>query len=95
MRNILKKPEEKNKFIEVIKRIKPQIALLAFEKYADDANDAEKAKQFLQEMKREIEKLNLCIKVEILIASERDKEFDLYTVCLYPIGERTKQVIYE
>ncbi|MDW8901104.1 hypothetical protein SFB61_03180 [Legionella pneumophila] len=83
---------EVNKFIEIIKRLTPDVALLSFEQYGDKAEEIEEIKEKLQKTKEKIEKCGIPIEVKILVANEHDQEFGSYAISLYPsVGVRSEK----
>lgn len=87
----LDKQEDINKFIEVIERIKPDVALLAFEAWGENEQDIQAAKQFISGVKKTIEHLNPYIQVQILIAADDHPSFNMYQP-LYPlVGKNSRE----
>ncbi len=76
------KPDEIDNFIEKIKLIKPDIALLVFEQYCEEGDDAEPTKEKLKKMVTYVsENVGNYIRVEAVVASDYP-EFSEYPVDL-------------
>ena len=87
----LTKQEDINKFIEVIERIRPDVALLSFENWGENEQDIHAAKHFISAVKEKIENLNPSIQVQILIAADHDASFNVYQP-LYPqVGNNSRE----
>ncbi len=83
---------EVNKLIEIIKRLTPDVALLSFEQYGDNAEEIDEIKEKLQKAKEKIEKCGIPIEVKLLIATEHDQEFSSHAISLYPsVGVRSEK----
>ncbi len=84
--------KEVNKFIEVLKKIKPDVALLSFEKYGDNSEEVKQTKIKLTEVREKIRNCGFPLEVKVLLAAESDPDFSEYPVSLYPsIGKRSRK----
>lgn len=88
----IEKPDEISKFIEEIKLIRPDIALLVFEQYCEPETDLEATKIKLNKVLAEIaERVGRHIAVETLVASDF-LEFNEYPVDLGYWGKRVHKM---
>jgi hypothetical protein len=78
--SFINKPDEIGKFINEINLIRPDVALLVFEQYCEEGENAEPIKEKLKNVVADVSKnVSNYIKVEIVVASD-SPEF-----CGYPV----------
>jgi len=69
--SFIEKQDEINKFIEEIKMIRPDVALLVFEQYCESVNDVDNTKiELMKVVDRISRNVGKSIKVKTLVAAE-------------------------
>ena len=88
----IERPDEINKFVEEIKLIRPDIALLVFERYCESEPDLESTKIKLKKVLGDVARsVGSSISVESMVASDFS-DFNEYPVDLGHIGKRVRKI---